>query len=121
MHRGNQIPVVKDTVSVQEAICEMTSKRLGATFVVDGAGKLVGILTDGDLRRYFQRNEQNPLGLPISKAMIKNPKTIGEVSLATEAIKLMEDHSITVLPIVDAEHKPIGAIHLHDLVRSGLA
>jgi arabinose-5-phosphate isomerase len=121
MHAGTAVPVVGDGVTVQDGICEMTSKRLGATFVVDKAGKLVGILTDGDLRRFFQKEKENPLRSPITEAMVRRPKTIRETALAAEAIKRMEDHAITVLPVVDPDERPIGAIHLHDLVKSGLA
>ncbi len=121
MHAGEAVPVVEESATVQEGICEMTSKRLGATFVVDKDKKIVGILTDGDLRRFLQTGKGDPLRLPIAEAMIRDPKTIRETALAAEAIKRMEDHSITVLPVVDAQHRPIGAIHLHDLVKSGLA
>jgi len=120
MHTGDKVPVVTKEVNVREAIVEMSLKSLGVTFIVNDEGKLQGIFTDGDLRRLLQK-ESNPLMFSIFEVMIKNPRNIKQDALAAEAIKLMEDNSITVLPVVDDHCKPIGAIHLHDLVSSGLA
>lgn len=120
MIEGEQRPQVAQDVSVREAIFEMTSKRLGATFVVDGEGCLCGIMTDGDLRRLFQ-NTANPLDMAVKDAMISNPKWTTPDTLAVEALRLMENHNITVLPVLDEDNKPVSAIHLHDLVKAGLA
>jgi arabinose-5-phosphate isomerase len=98
----------------------MTAKRLGATFIVDDGGTLVGIFTDGDLRRLLQR-EPNPLELLIDDVMIRQPKTMDAEALAAEALPIFERHQITILPVVDSKVKPIGALHLHDLVKAGLA
>lgn len=120
MTGGALAPSVDGRVSVREAICEMTSKRLGATFVVDEQGRLVGILTDGDLRRLFQARA-NPLEMRLDEVMTRAPKSIGPEAPAVEALRRMEDHAITVLPVVDEERRIVGAIHLHDLVKAGLA
>ncbi|MBN2309479.1 MAG: KpsF/GutQ family sugar-phosphate isomerase [Candidatus Hydrogenedentes bacterium] len=113
-------PAVSMDVTMRDAIYEMTSRRLGATFVIDERGKLVGIITDGDLRRLLQR-DPNPLGLRVTEVMTRNPKRIRADALAVEAMRMMEDHVITILPVVDDEERPISAIHMHDLVKAGLA
>ena len=120
MHTGETIPVAPETVSVREAIVEMTSKRLGAIFLTGDAGTLVGILTDGDLRRLFQDNPQ-PLDVRTSGIMTRGPKRAQPNDLAVDTLRLMEDSYITILPVVDPEGKPIGALHIHDLIRAGIA
>jgi arabinose-5-phosphate isomerase len=120
MHMGDQVPLVLLGSDVRSSIFEMTAKRLGATFIVDDGGTLVGIFTDGDLRRLLQR-EPNPLELLIDDVMIRQPKTMDAEALAAEALPIFERHQITVLPVVDSKVKPIGALHLHDLVKAGLA
>jgi len=119
MHTGKDLPVVGEEVALQEAIFEMTSKRLGCTFIVDEAGEITGILTDGDLRRILQREKQ-PLSLPVRSWMTRYPKVVSREVLAVEALRLMEDNLITMLPVVDAARKPIGALHIHDLIRAGI-
>ncbi len=116
---GNQIPKISVKASLNEAILEMTSKRLGATCVVDEKGNLVGIITDGDLRRLLQKTT-NVADLTAEQVMSKNPKTIRKGTLASIALQEMEQFSITQLIIVDHEQKPYGVVHLHDLVRAGL-
>ena len=120
MHSGDDLPIVPHTVSLREALLDMTSKRLGATFVVDDDGCLEGILTDGDLRRIIQ-DEGNPLARPVLELMVSDPKTVTESHLAAEALRIMEDHLITVLPVIDEQQRPIGALHMHDLIKAGLA
>ena len=120
MHRGEAIPVAPESVSVREAIVEMTSKRLGAIFITNDAGALAGILTDGDLRRLFQDKLQ-PLDVRASGIMTRGPKHVQPNELAVDALRLMEDRYITILPVVDEEGKPIGALHIHDLIRAGIA
>ena len=119
MIAGDDVPIVKQHVSLPEAIVEMTSKRLGATCVVDDSGRLMGIITDGDLRRLLQRTPdiRNLTALNVAS---KNPKTIRKDSLAAIALEEMEDFKITQLIVVDGEHRPIGMLHLHDLVKAGL-
>jgi len=118
MHTGNRIPTVSVADDVTGAMLEMTRKRLGATFVVDRDGKFIGIFTDGDLRRLLQ-SMANPLGLPVSQVIAKGSRTIAPNQLASEALELMEEHSITLLPVLDNEGHPVGAIHIHDLIQAG--
>lgn len=120
MHTGDKVPMVQQNVNLRFAISEMSRKRLGVTFVVDEEKRLQGVFTDGDLRRVLER-EPNPLDFSVEEVMTKDPKTTRPYLLAAEAIKLMEDHSITVLPVVKDDSVPFGAIHLHDLVSAGLA
>ncbi len=116
---GKQIPSISVNASLNEAILEMTTKRLGATCVVDTNGNLAGIITDGDLRRLLQKTT-NVADLTAAQVMSKNPKTIRKGTLASIALQEMEQFSITQLIIVDDERKPYGVVHLHDLVRAGL-
>ena len=120
MHTGNEIPIVQCESPVRHCICEISAKRLEAAFVVDSNGKLAGIFTDGDLRRLFERN-LNPLGVPVHQAMTPSPRVISPQQLAMCAIRMMETYCITVLPVVDEDQTPIGALHLHDLVKMGLS
>ncbi|MGH2568617.1 MAG: KpsF/GutQ family sugar-phosphate isomerase [Bacteroidota bacterium] len=119
MASGNAVPIVDERVPLASAIVEMTSKRLGATCIVDGAGKLCGIITDGDLRRLLQRTN-DVSNVKIVQVMTKNPKTIRGGLLAVTALEEMEQHKITQLPVVDDEHRPVGMLHLHDLVKAGI-
>ncbi|MEK6565339.1 MAG: KpsF/GutQ family sugar-phosphate isomerase [Bacteroidota bacterium] len=119
MVSGDAVPKVKDTVPLSEAIMQMTSKRLGATCVVDGGEKLVGIITDGDLRRLLQKTT-NVANLTAAQAMNRNPKTIRPDILAAAALEEMENFNITQLVVVDGGHRPVGVVHLHDLVKAGL-
>lgn len=121
MHKGEDIPLVNADTPVKEALFEITSKKLGITGVVDGQGGLIGVFTDGDLRRTLERDGE-PLALPISEVMCANPKRILRGNLAAKALQKMEEYSITSLfAFEDEEGKsPIGIIHLHDLLRSGV-
>lgn len=120
MHHGEAVPRVRATAPAREAILQMTGKKLGMTTVVNGAGRLVGVVTDGDLRRALER------GIDLRKAKAgelgtKSPKTIGPDALATAALELMERHAITSLVVVEGKHAIVGVIHLHDLLKSGVA
>jgi arabinose-5-phosphate isomerase len=117
MHVGDAVPVVSEGTPMAEAILEMTGKRLGATAVVDAEGVLVGIITDGDLRRALQRDRELA-GRTAGNLMSRNPKTIARQELAAKALETMERHSITQLLIVDASHRPEGILHLHDILRA---
>lgn len=119
MVMGENIPVVRESIPLSEAIVEMTSKRLGATCVVNASGALQGIVTDGDLRRLLQKTT-DVSGLVAKDAMTANPKTIRGDLLAAVALEEMEAFSITQLVVVDEEHRPVGMLHLHDLVKAGL-
>ncbi|HAV22849.1 MAG: D-arabinose 5-phosphate isomerase [Ignavibacteria bacterium RIFCSPLOWO2_12_FULL_56_21] len=119
MVTGAGVPKVSEDVPLSEAIMEMTSKRLGATCVVNGTGALSGIITDGDLRRMLQR-KPSINELKASDAMTRNPKTISLGTLAVAALEVMESYKITQLVVVDAKNVPHGIVHLHDLVKAGL-
>jgi arabinose-5-phosphate isomerase len=119
MASGEAVPIVQQHVPLTEAIVEMTSKRLGATCVVDEEGKLCGIITDGDLRRLLQRT-QNVSNIATVQVMTRNPKTIRPGLLAVTALEEMEQFNITQLPVVDEQQRPVGMIHLHDLVKAGI-
>lgn len=117
MHVGEAVPIVHEETGMREAILEMTGKRLGATSVVDDNGALVGIITDGDLRRAFQRDPQI-FAKAAREAMSRNPKTIGPDELAVKALEVMESYAITQLLVVDGQRRPAGIIHLHDILRA---
>lgn len=116
MHVGDAVPIVTEDSPMGDAILEMTGKRLGATTVVNGAGQLSGIITDGDLRRALQKDRQM-LGKAARDVMSKSPKTIGRSELAAKALEVMERHAITQLVVVDDRRRPAGIIHLHDILR----
>jgi arabinose-5-phosphate isomerase len=120
MHTGEAVPQVQEGATVRQAIYEMTRKRLGTTLVLDSEGKIAGIFTDGDLRRLFQKNP-NPLEEKIDDYMTRDPKRTHPEALAAEALRLMESRPVMFLPVVDEEGRPAGALHMHDLVRAGLA
>jgi|Deesub1362B_J571_1020462.scaffolds.fasta_scaffold00090_20 arabinose-5-phosphate isomerase len=109
------VPIVKHDAPMKDVILEMTTKR-GITSVVDDKGKLIGVITDGDLRRLLERTDR-VFSLTAKDAMTTNPKVIDQDSLAVIAAKKMENYGITALIVIDDEEKPIGIIHLHDLMR----
>jgi arabinose-5-phosphate isomerase len=119
MHSGADIPVVKADTSMREALFEITSKKMGITTVVDGDGKLVGVITDGDLRRYLEKSD-DLFSRSAGELAHGNPKMISRDALAAEAVAVMEKYSITSLLSVDGEGKPEGIIHLHDLLKAGV-
>ncbi len=126
MRTGDKVPVISSDQGLQEAIETISAKRMGAVFVVDSASRVVGILTDGDVRRWYQRTSASQSAPPVhpvsvSSAMTPSPKSVPASALAAEALKLMEDSQITVLAVVDPSQELVGAIHLHDLIRAGLA
>ena len=121
MHVGTSLPLTPVNATLHDAIVEMTSKRLGATFVINADETLAGIITDGDIRRMLEKNE-HPRDLPVVDVMMAGPKTVGKDVLAVDALRKMEDGvNITILPVVDTENRPVGALHIHDLIRAGIA
>jgi arabinose-5-phosphate isomerase len=119
MHTGDEIPKVSDDTDMKQVILEMTSKRMGTTSVVNNKGELLGIFTDGDLRRLVER-EDEIFSLKASQVMTKNPKTIDGDELAAKALNLMEFYSITSLIIVNDKKQPVGIVHLHDILKAGV-
>jgi len=117
MHAGPAVPVVQADTMLKDVVVEMTAKRLGMTTVVDSAGRLCGVVTDGDLRRLHLR-ETSVLGLRARDCMTTEPKLIRAEELAAKALEVMESFAITSLIIVDADHRPTGIIHLHDILRA---
>ena len=116
MRHDDEFPQVAPDTSIQNAIIEITSKKLGMTAVMENE-KLVGIITDGDLRRAFQR--KNSLeNLLAQEIMTPQPKTINENALAAEAMQIMEEHSVNQLVVIDQSETPIGVIGMHDLLRA---
>jgi arabinose-5-phosphate isomerase len=120
MISGDSVPRVKLSTPLKDVIIEITSKRLGATCVVGEDGKLKGVVTDGDLRRMLQKTT-DVANLTAESVMTKNPKVIRDHSLAAIAIQEMESFNITQLIVVDGSYKPVGMVHLHDLVKAGLS
>jgi arabinose-5-phosphate isomerase len=119
MVKGNAVPKVKRGLSMRDVILEMTSKRLGATCVVENDGSLAGIVTDGDLRRLLQKT-LDVSSITAEMMMNAHPKTIFPDVLAAVALQEMEGHNITQLVVIDTQRKPIGMVHLHELVKAGL-
>ncbi|GBD86164.1 arabinose 5-phosphate isomerase KdsD [bacterium BMS3Abin03] len=119
MIKGNGVPVVTEEANLKDVILEMTSKRLGTTTIVNENGVLSGIVTDGDLRRLLERT-MDINGLKAVDVMTKNPKVMEPDYLASFALQQMENFNITSLIVIDKEKKPIGIIHLHDLIKLGL-
>lgn len=122
MHKGEELPLIHPQKTMQEALFVITDKGLGGVVVADEKGIMLGLLTDGDVRRALEKGRES-LDLPVGDAMTRNPKTISPDRLAVHALHLMEQHQprpITALPVVDDENKVIGLIHLTDLLRMGV-
>ena len=119
MRQGDAVPRVTLAASMTEAVQEMTAKGLGMTCVLDAAGKLTGILTDGDLRRRMLKNDK-PLSGSVADAMTQEPVTILPSALAADALRILEDRKITSLAVVDATGRLAGVLQIHDLWRTQL-
>jgi arabinose-5-phosphate isomerase len=119
MHTGDRLPRVSPDVTVSAALLEMTRKGLGMTAVVDKDDRILGVYTDGDLRRTLDHNIDVHRAL-ITEVMTRGGKTVEADHLAAEAVQLMEKHKITALMVVDGAGKLKGAIHMHDLLRAGV-
>ncbi len=120
MHAGDAMPLAAPDMRMDAALVRMTEKRLGCLGVVDPAGVLIGIITDGDLRRSMGPDLLTRL---VGAVMTPAPRTIGADALAEEALHAMNAHSrpVTILFAVDAQGRPVGVLHVHDLLRAGLA
>ncbi|PPU75747.1 MULTISPECIES: KpsF/GutQ family sugar-phosphate isomerase [Xanthomonas] len=117
MHAGEDLPRVREDASLSQALMEMSRKRLGMTAVVDGDDRLIGLFTDGDLRRALD-SDIDVRSAGIAQVMTRNPRTIGADQLAAEAARLMEDYKINGLIVVDAQQRAVGALNIHDLLRA---
>lgn len=119
MHQDSAIPVVTTNATLKEALLEMTHKKLGMTTIVNDNGELAGIFTDGDVRRTLDSNIDIHT-TNIQQIMSARPKTIQREILAAEALNLMEKNKITALVVTDHGQKPVGIIHIHDILRAGV-
>jgi len=121
MHVGRTFPMVSEKTLMKDAILEISSKRLGVTGVCNGDGHLVGVITDGDLRRALEKFN-DLLGRKASEVMTRNPKRIEKDALAAKAVQRMEEYSITSLFVFNqpGDKAPVGIIHLHDLLKAGV-
>ena len=117
MHREAELPRIDATEPLASVVAEMSSKGLGMTSVVDDTGALIGIITDGDLRRLLERGLQALEG-NAGDFMTQNPTCVNGAALATEALRLMEERKITALMVIDQDGRPEGVVHLHDLWRT---
>jgi len=119
MHVGNEVPVVTETALISDALLEMTEKKLGMTAIVDAKQRMMGIFTDGDLRRMLGRN-LDIHNTSITEVMTSSCAVIPADILAAEAMQIMEQKKINALMVVDQDQRPIGALNMHDLIRAGI-
>jgi arabinose-5-phosphate isomerase len=117
MHAGDAVPLRPLGTRMSDALVEMSSKGFGCVGIVDTQGHIVGIVTDGDLRRHMRADLMTAL---VDDVMTRNPKTIGRDLLASEALEILNSSKITALIVTDAK-KPVGIVHLHDILRAGVA
>ncbi|WP_457644455.1 KpsF/GutQ family sugar-phosphate isomerase [Persephonella sp.] len=118
MHKDEELPVVHPETELKETVIVMSEKGFGAALIIDREGKLTGIITDGDLRRFIKKGGSIDKSLT-EEAMTENPKYINKDILVVEALEIMERYNITVLPVVENK-KPVGLVHLHDILKSGV-
>jgi len=115
MHTGDAVPRVEPTTSMPATFHEMSAKKLGMTTVIGADGRLLGILTDGDLRRLMEQHGGATLAMTAGDCMVRTPQTISPNLLASEALNLMEKKKITSVVVVDGSQRVLGVVHLHDL------
>jgi arabinose-5-phosphate isomerase len=118
MHAGDKVPRVSPATAMKDVLFEMTRKRLGMTTVTDGEGRLLGMITDGDLRRQMERHGYSLLERTAEQCMTREPVVIGRRQLATAALAVMEERKVTALPVTDPAGRVEGVVHLHDLWRT---
>ena len=118
MHRGDAMPCIRDTATMGEAIVEMTSRGFGCVAVIEADGRMTGVISDGDLRRHMRPDLPT---VPVTAVMTKSPRVVREQTLAVEALDMINKSKITALFVVDAGGKPVGIVHIHDLLRIGVA
>jgi arabinose-5-phosphate isomerase len=117
MRTGKEMPRVGDDATLMEGVLEMSRGRMGITAVLDGNDRVVGVFTDGDLRRTLEKGTDVRTAR-IAKVMTREPRTIGPDKLAVEAVEIMERFKVNQLLVVDAGHKLLGALNMHDLFRA---
>ena len=118
MHKPPRLPQVVQGAGMGDAVVEISAKGFGCVGVTDEAGQLVGIVTDGDLRRHMR---SDLMAAPVAEVMTRNPRTVAPDTLAVEALEMLNSRKITALFVVDADNRPCGLVHLHDLLRLGAA
>ena len=119
MHADNEVPRVTPETPLHNALLEMTEKGFGMTTITNTQGELLGVFTDGDLRRIID-SETNLSSVNMSQVMTENPKTVNHDMLVAEALTIMEKASITAVVVEDASNHPIGVLHMHDILRAGV-
>ena len=117
MHTGADIPALREHALLSEAVLEITRKRLGMTAIVDDTQHVLGIYTDGDLRRTLEKRLDFAT-TQVHQVMSRNPHSIGQDALAAEAVQIMEQYNITQILVVDCANKLVGALNMHDLLRA---
>lgn len=120
MHRGGDLPLVRESTPVLKAIYVMSSKKLGIAAVTDARRRLAGVVTDGDLRRMIEKRIDFA-GSRVGDVMTRTPVTVAEQEYGAQALRLMESRAITALPVTDARGRLRGLVHLHDLLKAGIA
>jgi arabinose-5-phosphate isomerase len=115
MHSGDAMPRVSAAAKMPDVVYEISKKGLGMTTIVDGEGRLAGILTDGDLRRLMQQRGAATMDLIVGDCMNRTPQTLAPSEFAGSALRIMEERKITSLVVTDGARKPLGVVHLHDL------
>lgn len=120
MHTGDDLPVISPDTSMIKAVMEISSKKLGVTIVAGADRKILGIITDGDIRRGIEKWDKTFFDMKAGEVMTKNPRTISGDELAAKALAIMESKSITSLAVPDSEGRAKGIIHLHDILRQGI-
>jgi arabinose-5-phosphate isomerase len=118
MHAGDRLPLIRPDATMGEAILEISAKGFGCVGVIDPAGKLIGIVTDGDLRRHMA---PDLVTTRVGDIMTSKPRTIVADLLAAEALEILNSRKISALFVLDGEGRPAGVVHLHDLLRVGVA
>jgi arabinose-5-phosphate isomerase len=121
MHRGEELPLVEPSMCMREALVTLSAKAMGAVIIMNAERDLLGIFTDGDLRRSLEKHNEL-LHMRIADLMTRNPIAVRSDRMAVEALRLMEDRpsQISVLPVLDAGGKVVGIVRIHDLLRAGL-
>ncbi|NJD56231.1 MAG: CBS domain-containing protein, partial [Nitrospirae bacterium] len=120
MHSGDALPITSPDASLTEAVMEISSKRLGTTVIAGGDRKILGVITDGDVRRGIEKWGKAFFDMRAREVMTRDPKMVSEDELAAKVLGTMEKHSITSLLVSDGETHVIGVIHLHDILKQGI-